>query len=155
MSSRYNKKDSQSPNTFKKIVREELEELIESGHHEKADKTTENCFISPTVNTIKKIKSVKSALDSRKLNEACVKRKAAMPKMEELISKISAKITKAKATSGCRRSTKTTPTARRNYLRKQSNFVCFRYLGETLLDITVSRRVSTAYQIFPRCSKNT
>ena len=43
---------------------------------------------------MKKDKSVKIALGSRKLNEACLKRKAAMPNMEELISKISAKITK-------------------------------------------------------------
>ena len=57
--------------------------LIEKGHLEKADKTTENCFISPAVITIKKDKSVKLALDSRKLNEAYVKRKAAMPNMEE------------------------------------------------------------------------
>ena len=44
--------------------------------------------------TIKKDKSVKIALDSRKLNESCIKRKAATPNMEELISKYSAKITK-------------------------------------------------------------
>ena len=68
---------------------------MESGHLEKADKTTGTCFISPAVITIKKDKSVKKALDSRKLKEACVKRKAAMPKMEELISNISAKITKS------------------------------------------------------------
>ena len=71
-----------------------MEKLIENGHLEKADKTTENCFISPAVVTIKIDKSVKIALDSRKLNEACDKRKAAMPNMEELISKISAEITK-------------------------------------------------------------
>ena len=82
------------PIHFQKSVREKLEKLIESGHLEKADKTTENCFISPAVITIKKDKSVKIALNSRKLNEACVKRKAAMPNMEELISKISAKNTK-------------------------------------------------------------
>ena len=81
------------PIHFQKSVRDELEKLIKSGHIEKADETTENCFISPAVITIKKDKSVKIALDSRKLNEACVKRKAAMPNMEELISKISAKIT--------------------------------------------------------------
>ena len=67
---------------FQKSVREELEKLIKSGHLEKADKTTEKCFISPAVITIKKDKSVKIALDSRKLNEACIKRKAAMPNME-------------------------------------------------------------------------
>ena len=82
------------PIHFQKRVREELEKRIESEHLEKADKTTENCFISPAVITIKKVKSVKIALDSRKLNEACKKRKAAMPNMEELISKTSAKITK-------------------------------------------------------------
>ena len=38
---------------------------------------------------------MKIALDPRKLNEACVERKAAMPNMEELISKISAEITKS------------------------------------------------------------
>ena len=48
---------------FQKSVREELETLIESGHLEKTDKTTGNCFISPAVITIKKDKSVKKALD--------------------------------------------------------------------------------------------
>ena len=81
------------PIHFQKSVRGELEKLIKLGHLEKADETTENCFISPAVITVKKDKSVKSALDSRKLNEACIKRKAAMPNMEELVSKVSAKIT--------------------------------------------------------------
>ena len=76
-------------------MKEELEKLIEKGHLEKADKTTENCFVSPAVKTIKKDKSVKIALDSRKLNESCIKRKAKMPNMEELISQISAKITQS------------------------------------------------------------
>ena len=82
------------PIHFQKIVGEELEKLIAKGHLEKVDKTTENCSISPAVITIKKDKSVKIALDSRKLNEACIKRKAATLNMVELISKISAKITK-------------------------------------------------------------
>ena len=81
------------PIHFQKIVKKELEKLIEKGHLEKADKTTENSFVSPAVITIKKDKSVKIALDSRKLNESCIKRKATMPNMEELISQISAKIT--------------------------------------------------------------
>ena len=80
---------------FQKTVKKELEKLIESGHLEKADKTTEYCFVSPAVITIKQDKSVDVALDSRKLNEACVNRKAAMPNMEELISKISAEITRS------------------------------------------------------------
>ena len=80
---------------FQNSVQCELETLIEKGHLEKADQTTENCFVSPAIITIKKDKSVKIALDSRNLNESCVKRKATMPDMEELISKISAEITKS------------------------------------------------------------
>ena len=57
------------PIHFQKTVKKELEKLIESGHLEKADNTTENCFVSPAVITMKKDKSVKKALDSRKLKE--------------------------------------------------------------------------------------
>ena len=74
------------PIHFQITVKQELENLIEKGHLEKADKTTENSFISPAVITIKKDKSMKVALDSRKLNEAYVKRKAETLNMEELIS---------------------------------------------------------------------
>ena len=83
------------PLHFQKTVKNELKKLIETGHLEKVNNTTENCFVSPAVITMKKDKSVKIALDSRKLNEACVKRKATMPNMEELISKISAEITRS------------------------------------------------------------
>ena len=83
------------PIHFQKIVKNELDKLIEKGHLEKADKTTENCFVSPAVITIEKDKLVEFALDSRKLNESCIKRKATMPNMEELISQISAKITQS------------------------------------------------------------
>ena len=79
---------------FQKTVNKALEKQIESGHLEKADNTAKNCYVSPAVITIKKNKSVKRALDSRKLNEAYLKRKATMPNMEELISKISAEITR-------------------------------------------------------------
>ena len=85
------------PIHFQRIVKNEneLDKLIEKGHLEKADKTTENCFVSPAVITIKKDKSVKIALDSRKLNKSCIKRKATMHNMEELISQFSAKITQS------------------------------------------------------------
>ena len=81
---------------FQKLcgLKRRLETLIERGHLEKADKTTENFFLSPAVTTMNKDELTKIALASRKLNESCVKRKATMPNMEELISKISAKITK-------------------------------------------------------------
>ena len=73
-------------------VEKELNKLINSGHVEKARNINENCFVSPAVITVKKDKSVKIALDSRKLKDITVKRKAQMPNMEELISRISRKI---------------------------------------------------------------
>ena len=73
-------------------VAEELKRLIKNGYLERATEITEDCFVSPAVITVKKDKSIKIALDSRKLNEATIKRKAQMPNMEELISRISRKI---------------------------------------------------------------
>ena len=58
--------------------------MIGREHLEKADKTTENRFVSLAVITMKKDKSVKIAPDSRNLIEVCIKRKAVMPNMEEL-----------------------------------------------------------------------
>ena len=49
--------------------------------------------VSPAVITVKEEKSVKIALDSRKLNDITIKRKAQMPNMEELISIVLRKIT--------------------------------------------------------------
>ena len=80
------------PIHLQQLVEKEIEKLIKQGHIEKANNIDENCFVSPAVITVKKDKSVKMALDSRKLNEITVKRKAQMPNMEELISRISRKI---------------------------------------------------------------
>ena len=74
----------------------ELKRLIKHGYLERATEITEDCFPSPAVITVKKDKSVKIALDSRKLNEVTIKRKAQMPNMEELISRISRKISEGK-----------------------------------------------------------
>ena len=60
---------------------------MKQGHIEKANNIDKNCFVSPAVFTVKKDKSVKIA----KLNEITIKRKAQMPNMEELISRISKK----------------------------------------------------------------
>ena len=73
-------------------VAEEIKRLIKNGYLERATEITEDCFVSPAVITVKKDKSIKIALDSRKLNEATNKKKAQMPNMEELISRISRKI---------------------------------------------------------------
>ena len=66
-----------------------IEKLTKQGHIEKANDIDENCFVSPVVITVKKDKSIKIALDSRKLNKLTVKRKTQIPIMEELISGIS------------------------------------------------------------------
>ena len=54
-------------------VADEIKRLNENGNLERATGTTENCFVSPAVITVKKDKLVKIALDSRKLNEATLK----------------------------------------------------------------------------------
>ena len=65
-------------------VEKEIKKLIDSGHIEKLEEVPEDTFISPAVITVKKDKSVKIALDSRKLNECCIKRRPNMPNMEDL-----------------------------------------------------------------------
>ena len=75
-------------------VAEELKRLIKNRYLERATEITEDCFVSPAIITVKKDKSIKIALDSRKLNEATIKRIAQMPNMEALISRISRKISK-------------------------------------------------------------
>ena len=74
------------------VVGKEIEKLKKNGQKEGATNIDENCFVSPAVVTIKKDKTVKIALDSRKLNGITVKRKAQMPNMEELIFRVSSKI---------------------------------------------------------------
>ena len=80
------------PINLQQSVGKEIEKLIKQGHIEKANNIDENCLVSPVVITVKKDKSIKIALDSRKLNETSVKRKVQMPNMEELISRMSRKI---------------------------------------------------------------
>ena len=73
-------------------VTQELKRLINYGYVERATEITEDCFVSPAMITVKKDKLVKIALDSRKLDEITVKRKAQKSNMEELTSRISRKI---------------------------------------------------------------
>ena len=80
------------PIHLQQSVEKEINKLMKQGHIEKANKIDENCFECPAVITLKKDKSVKISLDSRKLNKITIKRKAQMPNMEELISRISRKI---------------------------------------------------------------
>ena len=75
-------------------VGRELEKLIKTGHLEKVEHVDEDCFVSPVVITVKSDKSVKIALDSRKLNDSCIKIRPHMPNMEELLNQISVEITR-------------------------------------------------------------
>ena len=58
----------------------ELEILIKAGHLDKMNNVDQDCFVSPVVKTIKYEKSVQIALDSRKLNDSCIKHRPLMPK---------------------------------------------------------------------------
>ena len=82
------------PLHLQKDVEQELERLIKSGHLEKVNNVDEDCFVSPVVITVKSDKSVKIALDSRKLNDSCIKMRPHMPNMEELLYQISIEITR-------------------------------------------------------------
>ena len=75
-------------------VKNELNRLIKSGHLERLETIEEDCFVSPVVITVKKDKTVKIALDARKLNESCIKKRPHMPNMDELINQISAELSK-------------------------------------------------------------
>ena len=61
------------PIRLQQSVEKEITKLMKQGHIEKANNLDENCFVSPAVITVKKDKSVKIALDSRKLNEITIK----------------------------------------------------------------------------------
>ena len=85
------KKGSPIPIHLQQSVEKEINKLTKQGHIEKANNIDESCFVSPAVITVKKDKSVKIALDSRKFNEITIKSKAQMPNMEALSSRISRK----------------------------------------------------------------
>ena len=67
---------------------------MKSGHLEQLETIEEGCFVSPVVITVKKDKTVKIALDARKLNESCTKKSPHMPNMEELLNQISTELSK-------------------------------------------------------------
>ena len=82
------------PLHLQEAVGKEIEKLMKSGHLEKVNYVDEDCFVSPVVITVKSDKSVKIALDSRILNDSCIKVRPHMPNMEELLNQISVEITK-------------------------------------------------------------
>ena len=77
---------------LQETVGKEIEKLTKSGHLERVEQIDEDCFVSPLVITVKNDKSVKIALDSRKLNDSCNKVRPHMPNMEELLKQVSVEI---------------------------------------------------------------
>ena len=61
------------PLHLQKDVGREMKRLIKSGHLEKINNVDEDCFVSPAIITVKSDNSVRIALDSRKLNDSCIK----------------------------------------------------------------------------------
>ena len=85
-------KSTPIPIQLQPAVEKEIEQLKKQENIKKAKVIDENCFLSPAVITIKNNKSTKIALDSQKLNELTIERKAQLSIMEELISRISREI---------------------------------------------------------------
>ena len=75
-------------------VEKEIDKLIQYGHLEKIQSGDEDFFAFLVVITVKIDKSLKSALDSKKSNDSCIKMRPHTPNMEELLNEISTKITK-------------------------------------------------------------
>ena len=115
---------------------------------EKADKTTGNCFISPAIITKKKDKSVKIALNSRKLNEACVKKRRQCQTWRNSLAKFQPRSRKITVKIGCRRSIWITHTDKQNYPEKQPDIVCFQSSAVILPATTDSKRAFTGYRIY-------
>ena len=82
------------PLHLQEYVGRQLEKLIKTGHLEKINDVDEDCFVSPVVITVKNDKSGKIALDSRKLNDSCIKMRPHMQNMEELLNQISVEISR-------------------------------------------------------------
>ena len=75
-------------------VGRQLEKLIRTGHLKKINDVDEDCFESPGVITVKSDKSVKMAIDSRKLSDSFIEMRPQLPNMEELLNQISVEITR-------------------------------------------------------------
>ena len=60
----------------------------------KVNNVDEVCFVSAVVIAVKSDKLVKTTLDSRKLNDSCIKMRPHMPNMEELLNQIPVEITR-------------------------------------------------------------
>ena len=81
-------------------VEAELKKLIQDKQIIKLDKCSDEHFISPVVITVKHDKSVKIALDSKKLNDAIHKNKYQMQSIDHLIDEVATYISERKQNPG-------------------------------------------------------
>ena len=81
-------------------VEQELQKLIDEKQIIKLDKCSDELFISPVVITVKKDKSVKIALDSKKLNDAIHKNKYQMQSIDHLMDSVAVFISERKNKPG-------------------------------------------------------
>ena len=77
----------------------EVKKLIDDGQIIKLEKCPDDLFISPVVVTVKKDKSVKIALDSKKLNDAIHKNEYQMQSLDHLIDSVAVHISERKKTT--------------------------------------------------------
>ena len=70
-----------------------MERIIKYGRLEKVNDVDDD-FLSPVVITVNSDKSVKIALDSRKLIDSCIKMRPHIPNMKELLNQVLVEITR-------------------------------------------------------------
>ena len=78
----------------------ELQKLIDEKQIIKLDKCSDELFISPVVIAVKKDKTVKIALDSKKLNDAIHKNKYQMQSIDHLMDSVAVFISERKNNPG-------------------------------------------------------
>ena len=80
------------PLHIQEAIGKELEKLTKSGHLVRVKQVDDDCFVSLLVVTVKSNKLKKPALDSRKLKYCCITTRPYIPKVDELLNRISADI---------------------------------------------------------------
>ena len=81
-------------------VEQELDRLINEKQMVQIEKCSDDVFISPVVITVKKLKSVKLALDSKKLNKAIHMSKYQMQSIDHISDAVALFISERKLSPG-------------------------------------------------------
>ena len=147
-------KDRPVPLHLEEDVERELEKLVKTGHLEKINDVDEGCFVSPVVITVKNDKSVKIALDSRKLNDNSTKMRPNMPNMEELLNQISVEISRDRTLQLFISKIDLDYACGQMKLSEETSRQCvFAITGGNLTDIADSKKGCTVSPIYPQYFK--